>query len=571
MAIMVPPSVANDISPGERDLFKRLKNAPGTDDWIVLHSLDVARHRQQISGEIDFVIIIPSLGVLCLEMKACSKLRREGGAWYYGNDSRGDRRGPFRQAAEAMHSIRENISSQRPDLSRIVFWSAVVLPYISFTATSEEWHDWQVVDRRTYRSRPLDIVFKGILTKAREHLATCATATWFHPDAAEPYPQQCQNLLSLLRPSFEFFESPKSRARRVDEEIKRYTEEQMFALDGMQSNARVLFSGPAGTGKTVLALEAARRASAEGKKVLLLCFNRLLGEWMREQAKDLQPSVTTSTLHSFLLGIAGVEADGESPEFWQRRLPEIALGKLFDTQEAAVFDELVVDEAQDVCRPEYLDVLDYVLESGLAAGRWRFFGDFEKQAIFHDLRKSGQDILMERVGEVPVYALRINCRNRPRLAAFVHFLGGLDPNYTKVLRPDDGVEPAQHYYGSQQEQEAMLLETLEDAYRDGYKGESVVVLSTRKASDCCAAKVNTSPWKARLRPLQSGTGHVRYGSVHSYKGLEAPFVIITDVDSVTGPADQDIFYVGITRALERLVVLTAEQTKSDVVRILTGS
>jgi superfamily I DNA/RNA helicase len=44
--------------------------------------------------------------------------------------------------------------------------------------------------------------------------------------------------------------------------------------------------------------------------------------------------------------------------------------------------------------------------------------------------------------------------------------------------------------------------------------------------------------------------------VHRYKGLESPVVIVTDVDGVS-PDWEDLLYVGMTRATERLIVLTS--------------
>ncbi len=57
MARMVPPVIpASCPSPGEREIFTRLKDEPGTKDWIVLHSLDIANHLRQIAGEADFLM-----------------------------------------------------------------------------------------------------------------------------------------------------------------------------------------------------------------------------------------------------------------------------------------------------------------------------------------------------------------------------------------------------------------------------------------------------------------------------------------------------------------------------------
>src|SRR6266567_1039339 len=139
MALMIPPTLhANTSSQGELEIFLKLQDDPGTREWIVLHSLDVANHSKQISGEIDFVVIVPTKGVLCIEVKACQSLRRSGGQWYYGTDPHPDSRGPFKQASEAMHSLRHKLVIRFPSLSGVLFWSAVIFPYISFETHSEE-------------------------------------------------------------------------------------------------------------------------------------------------------------------------------------------------------------------------------------------------------------------------------------------------------------------------------------------------------------------------------------------------------------------------------------------------
>ena len=89
-----------------------------------------------MSGEADFVIIIPHKGVLCMEVKAHSKIKREAGLWYYGNNPTPDKRGPFKQSSEAMHSIRNRLLKEDPGLESIPFWSAVIFPYSEFSSSS---------------------------------------------------------------------------------------------------------------------------------------------------------------------------------------------------------------------------------------------------------------------------------------------------------------------------------------------------------------------------------------------------------------------------------------------------
>lgn len=98
MAKMLPAKIYSDTkSPGEKEIFRRLEHDPATKDWIVLHSLDIPEHVKQVSGEVDFLILVPEKGILCLEVKALTTIRRENGVWYYGTKLTSDHRGPFKQ------------------------------------------------------------------------------------------------------------------------------------------------------------------------------------------------------------------------------------------------------------------------------------------------------------------------------------------------------------------------------------------------------------------------------------------------------------------------------------------
>ncbi len=124
----------------------------------------------------------------------------------------------------------------------------------------------------------------------------------------------------------------------------------------MTANDRVVFEGPAGTGKTLLAIEGARRGLADGKRTLLLCFNRLLGSWLRDEAGSLGDGLTVSTLHAHMLSLTGIEpADDAGSDFWQKELPQLALATLLDDEGGAPFDLVIADEAQDLLRSSYLD------------------------------------------------------------------------------------------------------------------------------------------------------------------------------------------------------------------------
>lgn len=572
MARMIPAAIdPNTPSPAEKDVFQRLASDPVASDWTVIHSLDLPHHVRQISGELDFVVLIPGKGILCLEVKAASSISRRDGLWYYGKEPKGDPRGPFRQASDGMHSLRERLTKRHPPAGKAVCWSAVVLPYTSLDFPPEEWHPWQLIDSARYRSASLAESCADVLDRAREFLAGKPSAGWFDPESSVPTPDDCDRIAAVLRPDFEAFQSPRERRRQASAELKRYTEEQFAALDVMGRNPRVVFEGPAGTGKTLLAIESAQRAAAEGQRVLLVCFNRLLGSWLREEAEALGGTVTAGTLHSYMLGLAGLEHPPHTGrDFWQEELPHLALERLLEAQGAAPYDLLLVDEAQDLLDDRYLDVLDLSLAGGLSSGQWRLFGDFERQSIYGS--GATLDAFLEHRGaDVPVYSLRTNCRNTPRVATLVRLLSHLEPGYSKVLRPDDGVEPEFRFYRPERTPAEALTGALDELRGDGYKGRDVAVLSPRAAGSS-AESVTEQPWCDRLRPFgDSPGGHTRYGTIHAFKGLEAPAVVVTDLDEVSGPAAEALFYIAVTRPTERLVLVLPDSARTSLARSLAGS
>jgi DNA polymerase III delta prime subunit len=586
---LIPPVIDPETpSEGERHLFELFAADEAHPDWTVLHSLDIARHRRQMEGEIDFLVVAPRLGVLVLEVKGCHRLRRSHGLWYYGSDGTGHARGPFKQASEAMHSLHDRLLRRHRDLSGVLFWSAVCFPFIDFADQSEEWQPWQVIDRAKLERRSLSRCLESVLERARERAAELAKA-WFDEAAHEPTPEQCAALVGALRPDFEFFESPKARAKRVDEEIRHYTEQQFDALDHMRRTPRAIFDGPAGTGKTLLALEAARRARAEGKNVLLLCFNRPLALWLEDQARELAnggqaPLVAVRTIHHHMAELAGPQvrsSPADGAQHWEHGLPEAAAERLlanWDTVQTAerddpgarsaahrlgVFDELVVDEAQDVLRTSFLDVLDLSLRGGLKEGAWRMFGDFAGQAIYDD-DVSLAGFCSARGGGCTVYPLDENCRNTPRVAGLAAQLAGLPGAYRRVLRPDDGVDPEIRSWTTKQQQSAMLQDVLEELRAAGFTGPQVAVLSMHKDADSAAAGLTTPPWRDRLEALGGDeaidfrSGRTHYASIYRFKGLEARAVVLTDIDRLETTRDRALVYVGATRATQRLVILARE-------------
>ena len=50
--------------------------------------------------------------------------------------------------------------------------------------------------------------------------------------------------------------------------------------------------------------------------------------------------------------------------------------------------------------------------------------------------------------------------------------------------------------------------------------------------------------------------------------MEAPAVIVTDIDKLTTPTSTVLFYVAVTRVLQRLIILVHEPAKAEILRTL---
>ena len=60
------------------------------------------------------------------------------------------------------------------------------------------------------------------------------------------------------------------------------------------------------------------------------------------------------------------------------------------------------------------------------------------------------------------------------------------------------------------------------------------------------------------------SGKTKYCSIYRFKGLEAPAVVITDIEALNTAAQRSLLYVGCSRALHRLVILAHRGVRGDL-------
>jgi hypothetical protein len=564
------PSVCSPVSPpGERDIFEAFQADSGASGWVALHSLDLIRHVAKAQGEADFVVIIPKRGIVVLEVKSHSFVKYDERGWWLGNTAEPDPRGPFKQASQAMHSVRKYLNDVGFLTDGIPFVSAVVFPRVSFSTKSPEWHPWQVLDVQALRARSISANLLRIIEKARELYA--AQHLRWATSASLPTEEDCETLTRLLRPRFEFLASPIDARKDLEKSLLRCTEQQFRFLDNVADNERLIVSGLAGTGKTTLAVESLRREVASNCKsrIALFCFNRLLGEKLRADCAAVSASIRSGSFHRWLLEFTNVRLSlraSSDPDFWSRRLPERALDLLTSADgTSGVLDLLILDEAQDLFQDAYLDIFDLLLKGGLAQGRWLFFGDFERQDLFAKGSVSVKEFRAKRATRGSgVFRLDVNCRNTLEIANAITLMAKLSPGYSATLRGDSHNDPELSVYNTREMQVELATKVLHQLLESGFKPEDITLLSPY-ADKSLARRLGDLPqWRGRLGAYPAGRTKINYSTIHAFKGLESPAVILTDIDDVGATGRLDLFYVGISRALHRLHIFVNQSVRESL-------
>lgn len=549
MVTFIPPYLGEEVkSNAEKKIYDVLQDL-SIDDMYILHSLGLPRHKNKIYGEIDFVVVCKR-GVACLEIKG-GRVECKDGEWLFTDRYGVERKkteGPFAQVTGNMFSLMTSIKKQFPDnlhIKNILVGCGVVFPDIAFTSSSQEIIPEIVYDNRT---DSITDYINGVFDYWAERA---------HKEPSKLSVNDIKEIVDYLRGDFCFIPCLADTLNHIDEHLVRLTNEQAQVINALEVNDHLLIDGNAGTGKTLLALEYAKKRADKGEKVLVLTFNKNLSNNISGQISNNE-KIKIINIHALFGEYVSVDEllMNENPQkYFGETLPELFfewIGSLSEEELSRIqYDVLVMDEGQDIIKPIYLYSLDALLRGGLDKGRWAIFYD-DKQNIYNSEYNDGMEILESYTSTK--FSLFTNCRNTIQIGTYSSNASGIVIN--DFLR-ENGEEVRRVSYKDNEDFKQKIKSILKELRGEKVDLKDVVFLAPKKYSNSilndAGVKVNELGDDFDVESLLP-----RYATIQGFKGLDAQIVILIDVDNISDNNYSRFMYIAGTRARTLLYVVGSE-------------
>ncbi|MFC1529558.1 NERD domain-containing protein [Gemmatimonadota bacterium] len=552
---------------GEYALWSAFQEQLSNKYWVLWRVpwLAPGRGGQAHDGEVDFMVLHPDMGILLIEVKG-------GGIAYDAPTDQWtsrDRNDDIHAIKDPVDQVKKSKYALMEKLKTLPGWSkkwfelghAVAFPNCKMTSSS------------LAPALPGDILIDGgdlgDISSKIESIFTYWTGRTDGKNALEA--DEIDRIVKTFSSSWELPQPLGYVLKETDQQILKLTEEQFWILNNLKQLRRVSIGGGAGTGKTVLALEMARRLAGEGFRVLLTCYNNPLAESLQYSIPPgFEYELTVRTFHKFCNDTAieaGIQLPAEgSGDRRQKFFDEDLPAALFNALEANPYnryDAIIVDEGQDF-RESWWMSLQYSLIDP----------DNSILLVFHD---DNQRLYEPEHCSIPTGLVSFPLSRNLRNTRTIHSLAGryYEGQNISVLGPVG--EPIEFVEASGgREICSALSKVLHRLIHDGSLSiDDIAVLTGKSVRSSCvdsAEKVgafklgrpvlgvlgNLEITGDRLSDGEGAVGFekvVYFDSIKRFKGLEKPVVILIEVDDLVAENNEHDVYVGLSRARSHLVII----------------
>jgi hypothetical protein len=585
MAHMIPeqPKEFNEYS-HEDVVFDCLSQL--SDDYYVFHSYHpvvVSKENTLYDREMDFLIANREKGFLAIEAKAGKHIRYENRTWYYGSGKEMEKNGPYNQIATAMRSLKTEIKDNSNPRIRALFPKCRTFTAVCFMDLSEK-NFRQIpalpeeADRKiTILHDDLDHIQEKIESIFDMKLSYEAAREKNGLDPITPLSDTefAYILNHVICPTFDLVPSPEATNDLIKHRLKKLLKEQYMILDFLEEQPSAVINGLAGTGKTMIALEKARRHSMRGEKVLFLCYNKklqyqLVQEYQQNKDKGFREqykNIDFMTLSKLAKEKAGGMDDFEGLDRW--------LAGCIRKENEFGYQHVIVDEGQDFGvvdtseHPEKIDeamqncdILNKLQDVALSSGGTFYLFYDKYQMIQGGKSLAGNAIMPDCIEDADCrLTLHKNCRNTEQIAkTSVTPLRDKKDRHIKINAARswiDSVVPKMHVVRDSNDELKVLNRILDELHGSGL--DDVVILTQGTIQYSALEQNDRLVDRDQLKPYdpydyyRHGGKLYRVATCITFKGLEADAIVLMDLDKDSFVGEQGMeFYVGSSRAKCRL-------------------
>lgn len=488
--------------------------------WSVFYSrpwLGETATGAEIDGESDFIVAHPNHGALFIEVKGGSITYDPAEDRWTSTDRYGIRhriKNPVKQAADSKHALLKKAQAERGwPKGFFRFRHGVIFPDIPAVPQNMG----PDKPRELFATRP-DLGHLGDWIVQR--------LSGGDEDPLGPYGMRVLEQL-LARPIQ--LHSPLAYSSADDDEaIENLTPQQFHILNAFEDLRRVAISGGAGTGKTVLACEDARRLAASGLRTLLTCGSAHLSEHIRVVLRDSGVEVET---FAELAGRLGKEAGIQTGDVMRpEQAPDIVFDSLASRPDLA-YDAVVVDEAQDFTPTTWV-AIDALANRTEASKLHAYFDS--NQRLYGELRSHFDSYTL-----LPIRLSR-NLRNTQNIhQATQRFYHG------PALTADGPLGAEVQWIESEGEN---IEKRVLDALQRLINAEGVL------PSDIAVLCPGTGPLKNMVATLRDEVhAGLTVSTISDFKGLERRFIFVLATRELSDVPE--LCYVALSRARVHLTVV----------------
>ncbi|MEC5172130.1 nuclease-related domain-containing DEAD/DEAH box helicase [Chryseobacterium nepalense] len=521
MAKMIPHILFETGSEGEKRIFEALQTKL-SNDYMVFHSVRwIGSDRNRSQGEADYLIFHPQKGLIIIEVKAGIIEVDSNRTWYQTNRNTLVKKEIFDPEKQADESKFKFISLLKT--YQIMVCHAVWFPSIEFgnQPLPPNYHKDMLFDIKTLDNPEINI--------------NIAFEYWLKQTNRKTNINQFEQkrIIEKIAPELYLIPSQKIEYDIREQRFNKLTSEQAKVLEFLKFQNTVVINGSAGTGKTVLAIEKARQLAQDGKKVLFLCFNNMLSDYLNSNFGHYGFKIST-------FDKLCVDTVGFKDTFQKTRLN--FLDNILDENIFFEYTDIIIDEGQDFEN----DWLEYIAEK-IDDGCFYVFYDQQQCLYFEDVNKW--------IKESPCkITLFINCRNTEAIAKTAYGTLGINKKQP-ILSGIEGEQPELISFENSNDF-AIWMDNVVSKYLMETKADknSVALITMNTLENSIIAETMKNSKFSFSENKEKG--FVCISTARKFKGLEADLVIITDLDwnRFNDEVYRKLFYTTCSRAKHNLYI-----------------